>query len=179
MRSVLFGATLAALLFSATPFLATANGEWEKYLPEEPAILLGLSAAPSSPAIGERIGFLVAFRDPETKAYLANAPSEFRFEIEAFAVSAYPNGGIIHRSEPITVTEGSGEFPYIFSEPGTYDFHIVFADTAGRTRNAGFLLQVRETTPTRGNTAINPLTIISVFAVGLISGYALARRRRS
>lgn len=177
MRLGMVGIPAAALLFAALFSLPVyAHGEWEQYLSAQNdagAVIVGLSAAPPSPLAGETVGFVVSFREPHDKFTYRENIASLRYEIEAFSVSAFPNGGVIFRSEEIPTELGSAEFMHTFAEPGLYDIHIVFTDS-GVKRSAGYLIQVRGSQgTTRGYL---PLLLGTTLLVGITFGF-LARHR--
>src|SRR3989344_5341311 len=130
------------LLFSffLIPLVGWANGAWERYVD---AVLVELSATPLSPLQGEQVGFILSFHNPETRAYLTNI-QDARYRVDAFEVASYPNGGTVFEGDTLTLTEGSAEFSYRFTESGIYDIHVLFQTQGGKKHEAGFLTSVRK-----------------------------------
>ena len=159
---------ILAILF--IPFVARANGAWERYVD---AVLVELSAAPLSPLQGEHIGFILSFHDPETRTYLTNI-SHARYRIDALEVASYPNGGTIFESEPLVLTEGSAEFSFRFAESGIYDIHVLFQTQDGKKHEAGFLTSVR-TVPKQLQSFPLPILLLGI-VIGSLGGFMLAPR---
>ncbi|OHA50264.1 MAG: hypothetical protein A3A80_02730 [Candidatus Terrybacteria bacterium RIFCSPLOWO2_01_FULL_44_24] len=167
--------TYAVLIvaFALFPGFILANGVWERYVD---GILVTLSAVPLSPLESEQVGFILAFLNPQTRAYLTDIPVA-RIEIEAFEVKSLPDGGPIFQNDNIVLNEGLAEFSYQFIETGIYDIHIIFKTPDGKEHNAGFLTSVRAV-PKPTAEIPPPLWLTVATAIGSISGFVIALKLR-
>ncbi len=137
IRTLIISVLMGGML--ALPASLLAHTSDERYVD---GIVVDLSTAPVAPLVGEQTGFLWSFLDPETFTVLPSIATATITVVATTRESGAPQE-VIYESTILPVTRGTLNWSYVFVEPGTYDVHIAFADTAGKERLTGFRRQVR------------------------------------
>lgn len=108
--------------------------------------VVDLSTAPIAPWVGEKMGMSFVFLDPFTLRATTTVTNA-TLEIDAtFRANGKPQE-VIYVSPILPVKDSGITTSYVFNEEGTYDFHLTFTDTNGKTHVAGYRKQVRSGAP--------------------------------
>ncbi len=158
----------AVLFIIALPSLAIAHTSDERYVD---GYVVDLSTAPVAPWVGEKVGMSFVFLDPYTFRATTTVVSATLSIDATFLANGKRQEAIYTSALPI---ENSGiTTSYTFAEEGTYDMHLSFVDTQGKTHVAGFRKQVRtgaEGAPHPITPALFFLIILAVGAFGFVIG---------
>lgn len=125
------------------PTLLYAHTSDERYVD---GYVVDLSTAPIAPWVGEKMGMSFVFLDPFTFRATTTVTSA-TIEIDAtFRASEKPQE-VIYVGPLLQVNDSGITTSHVFNEEGTYDLHLTFTDTNGKTHVAGFRKQVRSGAP--------------------------------
>lgn len=130
-------------VFLVLPLLSFAHTSDERYVD---GYVVDLSTAPIAPWVGEKMGMSFAFLDPKN-FHATETVAQATLEIDALFRTNRKPQEVIYRSPIFTVKDGSFATSYIFAEEGTYDLHLTFTDTSGKTHIAGYRKQIRHGAP--------------------------------
>jgi hypothetical protein len=162
------------ILFFALPTVTFANGFDERYTD---GVLVGLSMAPLSPFVGEKVGMLFSFRDANTGKYITNI-SEADITIDTFIVDSYKAGDRIFEQKSIDSSIGSFNFQFEFQKQGLYEIHVIFKTPDGKEHNVGYTKQIR-INPQENTLSVKVvLGLVAVLSsVFFALGYYLGKRK--
>lgn len=143
MKKILF-ITLRVLtvvtLLSLSILPVFANGADERY---SKGILVGLSSAPKSPLVGEKVGMLFYLQTAEKREYITTIPTADVI-IESFLIQGRTPGEVLFEKHAINSAIGSFTLDYTFPEEGIYDIHVRFTTPDGEAHDVGFTKQIRQ-----------------------------------
>lgn len=168
---------LVLLLVSLTfPNLTLAHTSDERYVD---GYVVDLSTAPIAPWVGEKMGMSFSFLDPFTFRATTTVVGSATLEIDAVFRANGKRQATVYTSPLLEVVDSGIMTSYIFTEEGTYDLHLTFTDSSGKTHAAGFRKQVRlgEPLPPRGATPfVFFSTLILIGVLTFIAG-RLSRKK--
>jgi hypothetical protein len=141
--------------------MAMAHTSDERYVD---GYVVDLSTAPVAPWVGEKMGMSFVFLDPHTFRATTTVVSATLSIDATFRTNRKPQETIY--ASPLVVENSGITTSYTFAEEGTYDMHLSFVDTQGKTHEAGFRKQVRSGS-TEGTPTVTPaLFFLTIFIVG-------------
>lgn len=146
------------------PVIGAAHTSDERYVD---GYVVDLSTAPVAPWVGEKVGMSFVFLDPHTFRATTTVVSATLSIDATFRANRKPQEVIYTADLPV---ENSGiTTSYTFTEEGTYDMHLTFTDTQGKTHVAGFRKQVRDgNTGTSAPGVTAPLFFLTILVVGVL-----------
>lgn len=146
------------------PVIGAAHTSDERYVD---GYVVDLSTAPVAPWVGEKVGMSFVFLDPHTFRATTTVVSATLSIDATFRANRKPQEVIYAADLPV---ENSGiTTSYTFTEEGTYDMHLTFTDTQGKTHVAGFRKQVRDgNTGTSAPGVTAPLFFLTILVVGVL-----------
>ncbi len=156
---------LTILLF--LPVISIAHTSDERYVD---GYVVDLSTAPIAPWVGEKTGMSFVFIDPITlRATSTVKNAVLTIDISMRANKKKPE--TIFKSETFPIDNGGLTTDYVFVEEGTYDMHLQFIDTEGKSRTAGFRKQVRNGNqqPEESVSSISVAIALSTLAIGVMA----------
>lgn len=160
---------IAWLCLMALPAIAAAHTSDERYVD---GYVVDLSTAPVAPWVGEKMGMSFVFLDPHTFRATTTVVSATLTIDATFRANRKPQETIY--TSPLVVENSGITTSYTFTEEGTYDMHLSFVDTQGKTHEAGFRKQVRNSSTEGAQRTITPLlfftTALIVGALGFVIG---------
>ena len=160
---------LVFLALITTPATLWAHTSDERYVD---GYVVDLSTAPIAPWVGEKMGMSFVFLDPFTFRATTTV-THATLEIDAlFRANGKPQE-VIYTSPVFEVKDSGIATSYVFKEEGTYDFHLTFTDTNGKTHVAGYRKQVRS--DTAGTPGATPTVFFSTLLVIGLLGFAAGR----
>lgn len=152
-----------ALLILPTATLAHTSDE--RYVD---GYVVDLSTAPIAPWVGEKMGMSFVFLDPATLRATTTVTNA-TLEIDAlFRANGKPQE-VIYTSSAFTVKDSGIATSYVFNEEGTYDFHLTFTDTGGKTHVAGYRKQVRSGAPLSAPGASPEIFFTTLILIAILS----------
>lgn len=132
--------TLIVILFVGAPMTLAAHTSDERYVD---GYVVDLSTAPVAPWVGEKVGMSFVFLDPFTFRATTTV-TDATLSIDATFRTKKKLQEVIYTSPVWNVVNSGIITDYTFTEEGTYDLHLTFTDTSGKTHVAGFRKQVRD-----------------------------------
>lgn len=130
----------ALLFLMMIPVLTLAHTSDQRYAD---GYIVDLSTAPVAPWVGEKTGMSFTFRDPFTGVATSSVKTA-TISIDALMRANKKAPEIVFESQEFIIDRGGFVTDYIFTEEGTYDMHLTFIDTSGKTHTTGFRKQVRD-----------------------------------
>lgn len=146
------------------PLFAFAHTSDERYVD---GYVVDLSTAPVAPWVGEKVGMDVTFRDPFSELATSTVVSA-TWEFDALMRASGKPAEIVYQSDTIPVVNGGFNMSHVFVEEGTYDLHLSFVDSSGKTHLTGFRKQVRNGSLPDGQKGMTPAMFLgAMLIVGL------------
>jgi hypothetical protein len=173
MKKLLF---VGVMILSAAPVLAIAHTSDERYVD---GYVVDLSTAPVAPWVNEKMGMSFVFLDPFTFRATTTVV-QATIEIDAtFRANGKPQE-VIYAGPLLQVNDSGITTSHIFNEEGTYDIHLTFTDTSGKTHVAGYRKQVRDgaaLTPHGAGPEVFFGTMFAIAVLAFIAGRLWNKKR--
>lgn len=130
--------------------------------------VVDLSTAPVAPWIDEKMGMSFVFLDPFTFRATTTVV-DATIVIDATFRANGKRQEVIYTSPLLPVINSGIITSHVFNEEGTYDIHLTFTDTSGKTHVAGYRKQVRSGAPIPARGAEPKVFFGTIFIIAALS----------